>query len=247
MSTDQWLLCRVPRPAALIRLYCFPHSGGSPGEYLRWADDLPGIEVHGVQLPGRGSRLGEKPYTDMRELVAALAAELPVRAPYAFFGHSLGALVAYELARTLRERGGGPGHLIVSAYQAPHLPRQRPPLHALPDAELLEAVLTDNADLPAELRDDPDFVEGVLTAYRADLTVVETYRPTSGPPLPIPITVLGGIDDDGGVGLLADWRTHTTARFVLHLLPGGHFYLRQERASVLRLIDQTLRDTPWPG
>ncbi|WP_117214021.1 thioesterase II family protein [Allorhizocola rhizosphaerae] len=243
MNTDPWLLCRRPQPMAGIRLYCFPHSGGSPGEYLRWADDLPGVEVHGVQLPGRGTRLDEKPYTDMGQLVSALAAELPLRAPYALFGHSLGALVAYELARELLGRGGGPVHLIVSAYQAPHLPRQRQTVRALPDAELLELALSGHPDLPAELRDDPEFVADLLTAYRADLTIVETYQPAAHPPLPVPITVLGGSDDDGGVDPLADWRVHTTARFELHVLPGGHFYLRQERAAVLRLIEQALRGT----
>lgn len=245
MSADPWLLCRVPRPMAPIRLYCFPHSGGSPGEYLRWADDLPGVEVHGVQLPGRGSRFAEKPFTDMGRLVSALAAELPIRAPYAFFGHSLGGLIAYELARELHRRGGGPDRLIVSAYQAPHLPRQQRKLHALPDAELLEVALAGYPDLPAELRDDADFVQDLLTAYRADLTIVEAYRPGPRPPLPIPITVLAGSDDDGGgCGPLAAWSAHTTARFELHLLPGGHFYLRPERAAVLRLIEQALRGTP---
>ncbi len=243
MSTDRWLLCRIPRPAAPIRLYCFPHSGGSPGEYLRWADDLPGVEVHGVQLPGRGSRLGDKPHTDLLELVAVLSRELPVRAPYAFFGHSLGALVAYELARELHARGGGPRHLVVSAYQAPHLPRLTPPLHTLPDAELLETVLSGHPDLPAELREDPDYLDGLLSAYRADLTMVETYRPAAAPPLPVPITVLGG-SDDGDVEPLAQWRAHTTGRFELHLLPGDHFYLRSERTAVLRLLGQALRGAP---
>src|SRR4029450_5629451 len=105
-------------------------------------------------------------------------------------------------------------------------------MHDRPDADLLDVVLAEHPDLPGELREDPDFVEGVLTAYRADLTVVETYRPAAGHhPLPIPITVLSGLDDAGGVEPLADWRAYTTARFVLHLLPGDHFYLRQERAA----------------
>ncbi|MBC3842411.1 thioesterase [Streptacidiphilus sp. 4-A2] len=100
-----WLLCREPRPQARMRLYCLPHSGGSAGEFLFWADGLPGYEVWGVQPPGRGERIEEEPYTAMPELVRALADEAEFTGPYALFGHSLGAAVAYELASELRARG----------------------------------------------------------------------------------------------------------------------------------------------
>src|SRR5205823_943244 len=91
-----WLVCRQRRPEAAMRLYCLPHSGGSAGEYVRWSDGLPGVEVWGVQLPGRGQRVGEPPLTRMPALVAALVASVPFRPPFALFGHSLGGLVAYE-------------------------------------------------------------------------------------------------------------------------------------------------------
>lgn len=101
----RWALCRARDDSAALRMYCFPHSGGSPGEYMRWSDRLPGTEVWGVQLPGRGSRLAESPFTDMPELVDAVVSGLGFTGPYVLFGHSLGALVAFETAHALRERG----------------------------------------------------------------------------------------------------------------------------------------------
>src|SRR5712672_1543756 len=132
-----WLACRQRRPDAAVRLYCFPHSGGSAGEYVRWSDWLPGIEVWGLQLPGRGPRLAEEPYLRVDALVEAIVDSVAFRPPFAFFGHSLGAVVAFETARALRDRSGPkPEALILSAYHAPHLPNTTPEVHRLPGAQL---------------------------------------------------------------------------------------------------------------
>ena len=125
------------RPDATFRLYCFPHSGGSAGEFVRWADAMPEVEVLGIQLPGRGARLHEPSFTRMEPLVDAIVSEIDFRGPFAFFGHSLGAMVAYEVARKLRDTGRPqPEWIFASASPAPHLPRTDPPIHQLSDDEL---------------------------------------------------------------------------------------------------------------
>jgi surfactin synthase thioesterase subunit len=233
----RWLVRRERRPHAALRLYCFPHSGGSPGEYVRWSDDLPEVEVWGVQTPGHGSRLGESPFRQMRPLVDALLGEASFEAPFAFFGHSLGALVAYEVARTLRARGDEqPERLFLSAYPAPHLPRAGPVTHLLPDSELLAVLEAQAGALPEELRGDPALLRPLLAAFRADCEVFETYRPPDDTPLDLPFLVLGGVEDHEATAGLGEWRRYTTGPFELRLFPGGHFYLREERPAVLRLV-----------
>jgi surfactin synthase thioesterase subunit len=237
----RWLVRRKARPDAAVRLYCFPHSGGSPGEYLRWSDELRGVEVWGVQTPGHGSRLAEPPLTRMRPLVEALLGAATFDAPFAFFGHSLGALVAYEAARTLRALGRDqPDRLFLSAYPAPHLPRAVEDTHALPDLELLEILERQAGVLPEELRADPELLRPVLSAFRADCELFESYRPPADAALDRPLVVLGGVEDREATAGLAEWRRYTTGPFELRLFPGGHFYLREQRAALLRLLADAL-------
>jgi surfactin synthase thioesterase subunit len=241
-SKPRWLLCRTRRPAAALRLYCFPHSGGSPGEYLRWADALPPqIELWGVQPPGRGSRSGEKPFTDMAALVDAFVSEADLVAPYAFFGHSLGAAVAYETARAARRStGGGPVHLVVSGYPAPHVPRSPLPLDVVTGPGLLAAVEQRYGPVPPEIRDDPATLDMYLDGLRADMCIVATYAHLPGTPLSCPLTVLGGTDDAETPDGLSAWRAYTTGRFTQRMFPGGHFYFRADPAPVLEFLGRLL-------
>ncbi|WP_033431992.1 thioesterase II family protein [Saccharothrix syringae] len=231
---DQWLLCRHRRPGAALRLYCFPHSGGSAGEFLRWADDLPDVEVWGVQLPGRGTRLDEEPPTRLDALVEAVVAEVAFEGPFAFFGHSLGSLVAYEVAAALGDRG--PVHLLVSAHEAPHLHRGDPTAHRLDEAGLLAAVEQRYGPLPAEVRDDPEWREVVLGPLRADLEMVAGYRFPGHEPLSCAITALGGLDDTVAAADLSAWDRHTTGPFARRVFAGGHFYFREQHHDVLRSL-----------
>ncbi|MFT7836856.1 alpha/beta fold hydrolase [Saccharothrix sp. BKS2] len=237
--TPKWTVRRLPRPDAALRLYAFPHSGGSPGEFVRWADELPDVEVLGVQLPGHGSRFAEEPLTSMAELVAAVVEHVDFRPPFAFFGHSLGALVAHEVALELRERGRPlPDLLVVSAIPAPHHGPRREAVHHLPEEELISFIDGSYGGGMAQVAGDRDLLAMVLPAYRADFEVYETYRYSPRPPLDVPLRVFGGRDDDIAEDRLADWARHTTAGCELTVLPGGHFYLRDApgREEVLSFL-----------
>lgn len=240
--TSPWLACRIRRPDAPVRLFCFPHSGGSVGEYVRWADLLPDIEVWGVQLPGRGARAEEAPFTQMRALVDALVRSVDFGASFAFFGHSLGAFVAFETARRLRDLGRGlPKALFLSAAPAPQLPPRGIPASHLDEEGLLTALERTYGELIHELREDEELRELILPGLRADLLLVESYRHEDREPLPCAMTVTGGTGDDLTRAELEPWRVHTSGPFALHLLPGGHFYLRdpEPKSTLLRLIAET--------
>jgi surfactin synthase thioesterase subunit len=239
--TSPWLACRLRRPEAPVRLFCFPHSGGSVGEYVRWADLLPGVEVWGVQLPGRGARAEEAPFTRVDALVDTLVGAVDFGTRFAFFGHSLGALVAFETARRLRERGRPPPEwLFLSAAPAPQLPPRGIPASHLDEDGLLTALEPTYGELAVELREDPELRELILPGLRADLLLVESYRHEARAPLDSGMTVLGGTRDDLTRDALEAWRVHATGPFQLHLLPGGHFYLREQRDTLLRLVAETL-------
>jgi surfactin synthase thioesterase subunit len=246
-----WLACRLRRPDARVRVFCFPQSGGSVGEYVRWADLRPELEVWGVQLPGRGARAEETPFTRLDDLVDALVAAVDFGTAFVFFGHSLGAFIAFETAHRLRDLGRPmPDALFLSSALAPHRPpRAIPPSH-LDDEGLLTALEPTYGDeLIAELREDPELRELLLPGLRADLRLVESYLPEPRVPLDLPMTVLGGTQDDLSCEELEAWLIHTTGPFALHLLPGGHFYLRdpEPRLTLLRLLGEAPSSrTPKP-
>ncbi|HEY3685972.1 MAG TPA: alpha/beta fold hydrolase [Streptosporangiaceae bacterium] len=235
-----WLVRRARRPDAAVDLYCFPHLAGAPGEYARWSDDLPGVRVWALRPPGRGSRLRERPYTRMGALVDAIVSAVDFSPPFVFLGHSLGALVAYEVAAELRDRGRPyPDRLIVSACPAPSSIGPAPALHALPDRELLAEVERRWGPLPAEVRGDPELLAAALRGFRADLEVAETYAYRPRRPLDRPVTGLRGAGDTAAARMAA-WGGHTTSEFDLHTFPGGHFYFRERRREVLDRVRTSL-------
>lgn len=221
-----------------MRLYCLPHSGGSAGEFLVWSDDLPDCEVWGAQPPGRGARLDEDPFTAMPDLVRAMADEMELVAPYALFGHSLGAAAAYELVLALRERGRVlPERLYVSAHEAPHLHRRDASLLGLDDLELLDELERQFGPLPDELREDPEWRELVLEGLRADLRIVATYQATRAQALPCPVVAMGGTGDPSVDPVqLAAWSAYTTGGFELRMFEGNHYYFREHQHDILRLF-----------
>ncbi|MGY0236351.1 thioesterase II family protein [Longispora urticae] len=242
LHTPRWLVRAIARPTPAVRLYCFPHGGGSIAEYVRWAADLPGVELWGVQLPGRGSRLRERPFTRMEPLVRALLAENTFAAPFAFFGHSMGSLVAYEVTRALRDVGRPlPERLFVSAYPAPHLPRREPAVHHLADDELLAEVERRHGGVPAEALADPALKAMIAGCLRADYELIDSYEHRPAPALPVPLTVLGGREDHVTEEELTAWAEHSTRPLASRRFAGGHFYHREHRRPLLRTINATFR------
>ncbi|MGW5652748.1 thioesterase II family protein [Streptomyces humi] len=247
--SGQWIVrARRPRPAARLRLLCVPYAGGGVSAYAGWADGLPDdVDVLTVRLPGRESRLSQRPHTDVHDLFPELGRDVlsTVEPPFVLFGHSMGALIAYELTRWLRAVGGPqPDHLFVSARQAPHLARQVASPWDLPDDRFVQA-LRALGGTPEELLANPAVMRLLLPVLRADFRLNDAYRHRPGPPLDCPVTVFGGRDDPvvGEPGLRG-WAGHTRGSFDLHMFEGGHFFLHSARQDLLRRIVSTTTGGP---
>lgn len=235
---DPWLPYRKPRPAARVRLFCFPYAGGGASLYRAWPDALPAtIDVCAVQLPGREGRLRDAPVASMKDLVPMIADGLAphLAPPFAFFGHSMGAAIAFELARELRRRGRPmPAHLFASACPAPHIP-DTDATHTLSDEGMIEQ-LRKLGGMSEEVLAHRELMEMILPVFRADAAVTETYAHAEEAPLDVPITAFGGLADAKATRDDMDaWRQHTRAAFALSMVPGGHFYVQDVAARALVL------------
>jgi medium-chain acyl-[acyl-carrier-protein] hydrolase len=224
-----WLSRFAPRPAAALRLFCFSYAGGGAAIFRPFALAMPAdVEVAAVVLPGRENRLRERPLDSMGVLLQALLPALVPEfdRPFAFFGHSMGGLVAFEVARTLAARGlPGPARLIVSARRAPHLTESDAPLHPLPDDAFIAELDRRYGGIPAEILQHRDLLDLLLPAMRGDMTAIETYRHQAGAPLQCPITVFGGTGDTRARHeVLAPWQQHSLGPVQVQQFPGGHFY-----------------------
>ncbi|MGA5900219.1 thioesterase II family protein [Streptomyces venetus] len=235
----------TPAPALdadAIQLFCLPHAGAGASVYRDWPVLLaPGIEAIPVQPPGRESRHGEPALHSAVELVAALEGPVARRAggDFALFGHSMGALLCYELAHVLSALGKPPRHLFVSGLGAPHIPPTGPRLCDLPDDELVTVIAKLEGTSPDVLAQ-PELVQFLLPLFRADLEVWETYSHRRSP-LPVPITAMGGRRDPGvGLDLLGAWKELTSADFHLEVFDGGHFYHHAAPDQVLAVIRERL-------
>lgn len=239
-TSGRWLAGRAVE-GAHTRLYCFAHSGGAVGEYLRWQPQLPGVELRGVQLPGRGERFAEPVINALPVLVGQVVDNIGFEPPFSLFGHSCGALIAFEVVRELRRRGRAlPERLFLSAYPAAHLPRSDSRLHTLGDQELLAAIDERYGGLPAQFLTEPEIVALALPAYRADFSLFETYRYEAGEPLPVPLHVFGGDRDRVPREALAQWHRHTSRDFHLHTMAGDHFYFRPDAGPVADAIRRSM-------
>ena len=242
--SKSWIACPKPNRRAHLRLFCFPYAGGGISIFRTWPDSLPpGVEVYLVQLPGRESRMRETPFTQLSPLLQALAQGLwpYLDMPFAFLGHSLGALVSFELARQLRRQNDpGPAHLFVSGHCAPQVPSRYPPLHQLPESEFL-AELCHLKGTPEAVLQNAELMQLLLPVLRADFAIDETYVYTPAEPLDCPISAFGGWQDDRvSRDDLAAWRDQTRSSFTLRMFPGDHFFLHSSRTSLLRALSQDL-------
>lgn len=230
---------------AALRLYCFPYAGAGHTVFQHWRAQLPGdIELALIKLPGRGARFSEPQADSLDELAEALAGAIAEVGEgldhFAFFGHSMGALLAFETARALLKRGLSPTALLVSARTAPSAHGWRERLSDLPDAAFLEVIRSMNG-LPQEVLDNPEWLALFLPIIRADFALCEDYRYRPGLPLACPIGVLAGRDDASvPLPLLDGWAGETRAGCQTRLFPGGHFYLFEREAELLGLIQRQL-------
>ncbi|MDX1413376.1 MAG: alpha/beta fold hydrolase [Candidatus Promineifilaceae bacterium] len=228
-----------------MQLFCFPYAGGSVPAFRSWGERLPDIEVWIAHLPGRGSRIREDAFTRMLPLVQALTRCLPQTSgrpqPFAFFGHSLGARLGFEVARTLRRQNRPlPVQLLISACPAPQVPPENPSIHAWPKAAFL-AELQRRSGLPTEVTSVQELLDLLLPMLRADFAVFETAVYQREAPLDCSISVFGGHDDPvvSQEALLA-WEEQTTGSFQATILPGDHFFMKTAEAQLLQHIGRLL-------
>ena len=243
-ADSPWLGATIERPGAAMRLFCFPYGGAGAAAFGPWREALGDrIELCPVQLPGREERMGEKLFRRIPPLVECLGPALRdhLDKPFAFFGHSVGAVIGFELARWLRERGApAPRHLFVSGCNAPQNPEPQPWVHALPEAQFVEK-LRDLDGMPDEILACREILELVLPIIRADYEAHETYLHRTGDPLDCPITAFGGsADPTVDRQSLEDWSIHTTRQFTSLLFPGGHFFLHEARQQMSEKIVKDL-------
>jgi len=240
LRAGAWVRRAAAASGTRVRLFCLPCAGSGTLLYRAWERAAPSsIECCPVQLPGREDRLFEPAYDRLAPLVAALARALRphLDGPYALLGHSMGALVAFETVRALRDADAPPPRrLFVSAFRAPHLPDPTPPVHALPGASFWDELRRLNGT-PREVLDNDEMRRLVEPTLRADFAVHETYVHAGGEPVACPITAFGGLDDpDVTRDMLEAWRRHTRAGFRLRLFPGDHFFIHAARHGLLAAI-----------
>jgi len=240
-SPNSWVIFPHPKnPQATLRLFCFPYAGGSSSIFRSWSSSLPKTwEVCSVELPGRGLQIGKELFTQLEPLLQAMVQSLLpyLDKPFIFFGHSLGALISFELARLLRcEYGKCPIHFFVSAYSAPQISDSKPPIHALPEPEFKEELLRLNGT-PIAVLENAELMELLLPILRADFAISETYVYSEEAPLDCPITVFGGLQDiDVSRKELTAWQEQTNSAFTLRMFPGDHFFIHSSEKLLLETL-----------
>ena len=227
------------------RIFCFPYAGAGAAIFRTWADLLPSdIELCVPVLPGRDARINEAPIARMAPLIQSIIGQIVpgLTLPYAIFGHSMGAFVAFDLAHEIARLGlRAPSHLFMSAQRGPRLPCAETPIFDLPDDRFLAGVIARYDSIPKAVRAQPDFMKVLLRILRADFTLVEDYQYRASAGLTCPITVFGGVDDSRiTTAELQAWSEETSGRFTLRRLPGGHFFIDSARAELVGLIRQEM-------
>lgn len=242
---NPWITRPSPQPDAPVRLVCLSYAGGGASAFRAWPARLPGVDVLPVQLPGRETRMLEPSFDRMPLLVDALAdAVAPeLDRPYAVFGHSMGARIGFELVRELRRRDERPPvALFASACKAPHLPRAPMPKFDQMPENVFVARLRNMNGTPPEVFDDPELLELVLPAIRADFAVVDHYEYVDEAALACPIRAYGGtMDTEAREDELLGWQAHTTTSYALQMLHGGHFTIVTHECEMTESVGAALQ------
>jgi len=245
----------MPLPGAVVRfpgqstartrLFCFPYAGAGGAAFADWPPYLSDVvELIALTLPGREARFGEGPLESVAAAVQDIGQSIVglLERPFAFFGHSLGALVAFETARWLR-RGGleSPELLIVSGALAPHAPRRSQSVHKLPVDSFVSELRRFNGT-PGQILENPDLMNLVLPAIRADFMAFENYTFIEEQPLSCSlVTFAGRMDREAPPADMLAWRQHTIGNFDSFVFPGEHFFVKSERSAVLQTIVRCLK------
>jgi surfactin synthase thioesterase subunit len=238
----------VRQPGALqprARLFCFPFAGGSVAAFAGWGERLkPDIEVWAAHPRGRGMRFRERPdlHTDAMVGDFLFGMQGMLDLPFAFYGHSLGGLVAFELTRQLQAQGlPMPKHLFVGAKVPPHLGLVHGEIHHLPDEEFVTALQERYAGIPEAVMNEPELLQMFLPALKADFTAYERYQFEENERVDCPLTAFVGESDPGiRPGLMEEWGRHTRGEFTLHTVPGDHFFLTESAELVMDAIRKSL-------
>jgi medium-chain acyl-[acyl-carrier-protein] hydrolase len=238
VKATPWIVGGRISEGARCRLFCLAHSGSGASQFSPWKNFLPPIlDICPIQLPGRENRFREAPFTQIRPIAENLAEALEpyLDRPYILYGFSFGALIAFELARHLREHP--PLSLYALARPAPQLPQTKPPLHQLADDIFVTALTRRYNGMSPLILQDRELMQLLLPALRADFTALETYVYQDGEPLACPIRTFGGnLDTTATEDELRAWQLQTSASFELKIFPGDHFFVRNNLQAVLRSI-----------
>ena len=241
---------QVPVPDARVRLFCLPFAGGSAAVFHGWGERLrPEIEVWAAQPRARGMRFREKPLASVAEMAEEYLEALrpglqtPGRG-YAFYGHSLGGLLAFELTRRIEAEGLPlPEHLFIGATVPPHMGLIHERIGHLEDEAFVEAVQERYGGIPAEVMREPELLALFLPALKTDFAAYENHSHRQGKKIPVPVTVFAGEADQASRAvLLEEWDRYTSGAFELRTAPGDHFFLAKSSEMVLRRIRQALGD-----
>jgi medium-chain acyl-[acyl-carrier-protein] hydrolase len=237
-------LIRLPSRAPRRRLICLPFAGGGVSGYRPWLQALPSdIELVAAQLPGREGRLRETPFDSIWDMADSLLPEIleMTDLPYALFGHSMGGLVAYELAVAIeRMHAPAPSHVFISARRAPDEPADQPLIAHAPDKEFLDVMQRRYNAIPDAIKDEPELLELLLPTLRADLRAIESYTPRTLHKLRSPVQIYGGVDDRHPFpNQLSGWQRVVEQPIRVRLFPGDHFFITSQRDAVMQDIAAT--------
>jgi surfactin synthase thioesterase subunit len=243
-SDSAWVKRPAPDNEAKMRLFCFSYAGGTASSFRKWPEYMTDdIEICAIQLPGRENRLKDPVIKSLDAVMAQLVDELIpyMDRPFAFYGHSMGTLIAFELTRELRRRRlTGPVQLLVSGRCAPQVVDPDLQLHQLPDNEFIEGLRKYNGT-PEAVLNDRQLMAFLIPLLRADFTVCETYQYVPEPPLDCPIFAFAGVNEISSQ-YLQGWQHQTTSDFESKLYPGGHFFINTEQKEFVKNVSEILEN-----
>jgi medium-chain acyl-[acyl-carrier-protein] hydrolase len=235
----------ISKPNASLRLICFPYAGGNSMTYIKWLDNLSTkVELALVQLPGRGVRSAEPPYQTMEEVVRALFLELGnlSNKPTIFYGHSMGARVAYELTlMLLRFQYKLPIHFIASGSIAPSVSRKKEYTYNLPDDDFIKKIAELNGSQD-EVLAHKEIMQLLMPALRADFKIIETYCNKSKAVIPTKISVLAGTEEDTEHPDIEAWFNLFQSNTGIHWISGDHFFVDKNKPDLLKTVNNLIAD-----